>query len=52
MKDKFMYETPYWICGSVFDTLFLKRHMKNFLLQRNRFLKNHCEGLKKDSQSV
>lgn len=52
MTDIFMYETPYWICGSVFDTLFLKRHMRNFLLQRNRFLKNHCERLKNDSHSV
>ncbi|MFO1471014.1 MAG: SRPBCC family protein [Turneriella sp.] len=44
MKDKFMYETPFWIFGKVFDVLLLKRHMRAFLLQRNMFLKAWCEG--------
>jgi ligand-binding SRPBCC domain-containing protein len=43
MKDRFMYETPFWVFGAVFDVLLLKRHMTDFLLRRNKFLKEHCE---------
>lgn len=44
MKDKFMYETPFSVFGRIFDALLLKRHMTNFLVARNRFLKEYCES--------
>lgn len=43
MQDKFMYEAPFWILGKIFDALLLKRHMKDFLMRRNQFLKETCE---------
>lgn len=45
MKDKFMYETPFGVFGEIFDVLLLKKHMTDFLLQRNKFLKQYCESL-------
>ncbi|MBW1657601.1 SRPBCC family protein [Flavobacterium quisquiliarum] len=39
MKDKLQYETPFGIFGKLFDVLFLKRHLTNFLLERNKVLK-------------
>jgi ligand-binding SRPBCC domain-containing protein len=44
MKDKFMYETPFSVLGQIFDALLLKRHMINFLMGRNQFLKDYCES--------
>lgn len=44
MRDKFMYETPFWVLGKIFDALLLKKHMTDFLLRRNEFLKAHCES--------
>jgi len=46
MTDRFEYETPYGIIGAVFDRLFLKRHMTNFLLTRNQYIKAVVEGRK------
>ncbi|MBX3722875.1 MAG: SRPBCC family protein [Turneriella sp.] len=43
MTDKFMYETPFWVFGEIFDALFLKKHMTDFLMRRNQFLKAVCE---------
>jgi ligand-binding SRPBCC domain-containing protein len=43
MTDRFMYETPFWIFGRIFDSVLLKRHMTEFLSIRNRFLKEFCE---------
>ncbi len=43
MKDRFMYEAPFGVFGAIFDVLLLKKHMRDFLLQRNEFLKAHCE---------
>ncbi|WP_281633955.1 SRPBCC family protein [Flavobacterium luteolum] len=39
MKDKLQYETPFGIFGKLFDVLFLKKHLTNFLLERNKILK-------------
>jgi ligand-binding SRPBCC domain-containing protein len=39
MTDKMQYETPFSIFGKLFDVLFLKRHLTNFLLERNKVLK-------------
>lgn len=44
MTDKLQYETPFGIIGKLFDTLFLKIHLINFLLERNKILKKTAEN--------
>lgn len=44
MKDVLVYETPFGIIGRFFDFILLKKHMKNFLLERNTYLKNTAEN--------
>jgi hypothetical protein len=44
MKDKLQYETPFGIFGKLFDVLFLKKHLINFLLERNKILKEVSEN--------
>lgn len=39
MIDNLNYETPFGIFGQLFDYLFLKKHLTNFLLERNNVLK-------------
>ena len=43
MKDKLQYETPCGIFGELFDILFLEKHLTNFLLERNKILKEVSE---------
>ncbi|GAA3778872.1 SRPBCC family protein [Flavobacterium ginsengiterrae] len=43
MKDYLKYETPYGIFGKLFDALFLEKHLTNFLLERNKVLKEVSE---------
>jgi len=43
MKDKLQYETPFAIFGKLFDVLFLKKHLTDFLLERNKVLKEVSE---------
>lgn len=43
MKDKLQYETPFWIFGKLFNVIFLKKHLTNFLLERNKALKEVSE---------
>ena len=43
MKDKLQYETPFGILGELFDILFLEKHLTNFLLERNKVLKEVSE---------
>jgi len=43
MKDKMQYETPFGFFGKLFDFLFLKRHLTNFLVERNKVLKQVSE---------
>lgn len=43
MVDKLQYQTPYSIFGKVFDVIILKRHLTNFLLNRNKVLKELAE---------
>lgn len=45
MKDKLQYETPFGIFGKLFDILFLEKHLTNFLLERNKVLKDVSEKL-------
>jgi ligand-binding SRPBCC domain-containing protein len=44
MRDIFEYEVPYGIFGWVFDKLILKNYMKQFLIRRNVYLKEHAES--------
>lgn len=48
MKDKLQYETPFRILGKLFDLLFLKNHLTNFLLERNKVLKEMAESINPD----
>ena len=43
MKDHLQYETPFGIFGELFDILFLEKHMTQFLLERNKTLKEASE---------
>ena len=43
MKDHLEYKTPYGIFGELFDILFLEKHLTNFLLARNKILKETAE---------
>jgi ligand-binding SRPBCC domain-containing protein len=43
MKDKLQYETPFGIFGELFDILVLEKHLTNFLLHRNKILKEVCQ---------
>ncbi|MCV9931367.1 SRPBCC family protein [Flavobacterium sp. LS1R47] len=47
MTDKLQYETPFGIFGSLFDYLFLKKHLTLFLLERNKILKQVSEKTSK-----
>jgi len=44
MTDNLQYETPFGIFGKWFDDLFLKQHLKNFLLKRNEILQKLSEN--------
>jgi ligand-binding SRPBCC domain-containing protein len=39
MTDVLQYETPFGVFGKLFDVLFLKKHLTQFLLERNKTLK-------------
>jgi ligand-binding SRPBCC domain-containing protein len=43
MIDFLQYETPFGIFGKLFDLIILKRHLRNFLLERNKILKDLSE---------
>lgn len=43
MTDQLQYETPFGIVGKLFDLLFLKRHLQNFIIERNKVLKELSE---------
>lgn len=45
MKDKIQYETPFGFFGKFFDILFLKKHLTQFLLERNKILKETAEKI-------
>ncbi|WP_068943969.1 SRPBCC family protein [Chryseobacterium timonianum] len=44
MIDIFDFESPLGIIGKLFNQLFLKNYLKNFLLERNRLIKNTAES--------
>jgi ligand-binding SRPBCC domain-containing protein len=47
MIDKIQYQTPYGIFGKIFDILFLKKHLTNFISERNKVLKDLAENQQK-----
>lgn len=44
MIDKIDYQTPYGIFGKLFDIIILKKHLTNFISERNRVLKELSEN--------
>lgn len=44
MKDVFVYGVPYGIFGNLFNKLVLKKYMTDFLVERNRVIKEIAEG--------
>jgi len=45
MTDMLQYKTPFTIFGKLFDVLFLKKHLVNFLLERNKILASTAETI-------
>ncbi|CAM4337140.1 SRPBCC family protein [Flavobacterium terrigena] len=43
VRDLLEYETPFGVFGKLFDKLFLKKHLTNFIVQRNAVLKDLAE---------
>ncbi|PWG04854.1 SRPBCC family protein [Polaribacter aquimarinus] len=46
IKDIFQYQSPLGFLGKIADFLFLERYMKNFLLERNKVIKEYAESNK------
>ena len=46
MKDTLKYSVPFGFIGKIFDTIYLKKYMLNFLLTRNAILKSVAENKK------
>ena len=44
MTDVFIYHSPLGILGKMADTIFLKRYLTNFLLHRNKVIKEVAES--------
>lgn len=46
MTDLFEYESPFGVLGKLADKLFLKKYMTEFLIDRNRIIKEYAESNK------
>jgi len=46
VKDVFDYQSPLGILGKLADFLFLKKYMTNFLIERNKVIKEYAESEK------
>lgn len=44
MIDDFKYETPFGVCGKIFDTVILKKYMEDLLKERNAIIKSVAES--------
>jgi ligand-binding SRPBCC domain-containing protein len=44
MTDIFEFESPFGIIGKIVNAVFLKNYMKEFLMERNRLIKNTAEA--------
>ncbi len=51
MTDIFEFQSPFGIIGKIFDKVFLKKYMKNFLLERNKLIKFTAENEQKRERS-
>lgn len=43
MIDYFEFESPLWLLGRLVDWVFLKRYMRNFIIERNQVIKEYAE---------
>ncbi len=46
MRDNFDYDSPLSILGNIADFLFLESYMTDFLIERNRMIKEIAESEK------
>lgn len=46
MKDVFIFTSPFGIIGKIFNRLILENYMKNFLIERNKMIKEVAESEK------
>ncbi len=44
VKDVFQYVSPFGFLGKLADFIFLKNYMKNFLVERNKVIKEYAES--------
>ena len=44
MRDIFMFESPGWILGIVFNKLVLIKYLRDLLLKRNKIIKEPAES--------
>lgn len=44
MTDRFEFESPFGMIGKLFNKFFLKKYLKNFLLERNAIIKKTAES--------
>ena len=44
MIDNLNYETPFGIFGKIFDKIILRKHLTNFIIERNKVLKELAEN--------
>lgn len=44
VKDIFVYQSPLGFLGKFIDFLFLKKYMTNFLIERNKVIKEYAES--------
>ncbi len=51
MRDTICWVSPFGILGKLADKLFLYRHMRNFLMERNAILKAKAENLERKADN-
>jgi len=44
MRDRFDYDSPYWIFGKIADWIFLESYMRKLLEERNELIKKIAES--------
>lgn len=44
MRDVFVFESPLGIIGKLFNWLILKKYMTQFLVERNKVIKDEAEA--------
>lgn len=47
MSDRFEFESPIGVLGTVFNKIFLNNYLKRLILQRNQVVKKHAESIHK-----